>query len=486
MKLESQTPNSDLFKKGYDSFGQNPLSFSGQEVNQKAGTPFSDGISSSFISSGDVVSRLNVIDGYLQSDGFVTGSTGWRIDSDGNAEFSSGTFRGALSAATIDIGGADATSFHVDIDGNMWSGNAAFASGPFRVSNAGAVTMTSATLTGGTVNYGKTTFADSTNAGYYISSSGLYFGSASDAAYLKYDISGATMTVGGGTITGATIQTATTGYRIVLDSNNGVQLYNASTQVGYIKADTAASFIMDSDDNIYLTSGGNQMAHFTANSMDLPSDYYITWSGQGRIRSTGGYLKVEGSSGGTYDLRVEGNVYPDSDNAHSCGAEDKRWNHGWFEDANIDDLVVEDSFGGCGSISGCAYIEVNLLNEDSIEQRRVDLKNGEKNVNYTGFELGDVLCWSSHGLKKSEHDCSMCVTAVANKDGNPIVIGAEPIKVVGQVAPNQFLVTSSVEGVARGWDLKNGNPPFGCVIGQSMEFKDDNEVGLIKAMIRKF
>lgn len=58
------------------------------------------------------------------------------------------TIAGAISASTIDIGGADATSFHVDIDGNMWSGNAAFASGPFRVSNAGALTASNATVTG--------------------------------------------------------------------------------------------------------------------------------------------------------------------------------------------------------------------------------------------------------------------------------------------------------------------------------------------------
>jgi hypothetical protein len=55
----------------------------------------------------------------METDNFVSGSTGWQIKGDGTVEFNNGTFRGALTAATIDIGGADATSFHVDINGNI-------------------------------------------------------------------------------------------------------------------------------------------------------------------------------------------------------------------------------------------------------------------------------------------------------------------------------------------------------------------------------
>lgn len=79
--------------------------------------------------------------GAIRSENYVAGTTGWSIDGDGNVEFSSGTFRGAIVGSTIDIGGSDATSFHVDADGNMWLGAGSFASGPFRVSNAGDVTI---------------------------------------------------------------------------------------------------------------------------------------------------------------------------------------------------------------------------------------------------------------------------------------------------------------------------------------------------------
>lgn len=54
----------------------------------------------------------------------------------------------ALSSSTLDIGGTDATSFHVDINGNVWSGAATFAAAPFSVSYLGVMKATNATITG--------------------------------------------------------------------------------------------------------------------------------------------------------------------------------------------------------------------------------------------------------------------------------------------------------------------------------------------------
>lgn len=91
----------DLFQRGYNSFGQSPLTYLGSEVNAKAKTMYEAGVPSNFIQDGDTIVRLNMIDGYLQSNGFVSGSTGWRIDSDGNVEFANGYFRGDVVGATI-------------------------------------------------------------------------------------------------------------------------------------------------------------------------------------------------------------------------------------------------------------------------------------------------------------------------------------------------------------------------------------------------
>lgn len=86
--------------------------------------------------------------GYLRSEDYETGVSGWSINGDGDVEFNFGVFRGTIAASAIDIGGADATSFHVDIDGNLWLGDAAFASAPFKVSAAGVLTADGAVVTG--------------------------------------------------------------------------------------------------------------------------------------------------------------------------------------------------------------------------------------------------------------------------------------------------------------------------------------------------
>jgi hypothetical protein len=88
--------------------------------------------------------ELNGSNSIIKSSNYVAGSAGWKIEGDGSAEFSDVEVRG-----TIDIGGNDNTSFHVDIDGNMWMGAGALASAPFRVNNNGAVEIGNATALGG-------------------------------------------------------------------------------------------------------------------------------------------------------------------------------------------------------------------------------------------------------------------------------------------------------------------------------------------------
>ena len=141
-------------------------------------------ITAGTISGQEIIVGTNTSDSaIIKSSNYSTGSAGWKIDSDGTAEFESGTFRGNITGATgtfsgdlnaaggtfsgnisgasgtftgdlsgsnisggtIDIGGSDSTSFHVDSDGNLFLGASTFGSAPFRVSNAGALTATSVT-----------------------------------------------------------------------------------------------------------------------------------------------------------------------------------------------------------------------------------------------------------------------------------------------------------------------------------------------------
>jgi hypothetical protein len=89
-----------------------------------------------------------------------------------DAQTGSAYFSGAISASTIDIG-SGATSFHVDVNGNIWSGATAFASGVFKVSNAGVLTLTGASSS---ISIG------SGNSIFIASSNGIQLGHATFAS----------------------------------------------------------------------------------------------------------------------------------------------------------------------------------------------------------------------------------------------------------------------------------------------------------------
>ena len=93
-------------------------------------TVFSDGgntfgeTSSESLTSGELAGNLILVDGFIRSKNFATGSAGWTIDVDGSVEFNDGTFRGTLLAGELHIPDEDTTanSFHVNTSGDTWWG----------------------------------------------------------------------------------------------------------------------------------------------------------------------------------------------------------------------------------------------------------------------------------------------------------------------------------------------------------------------------
>ena len=88
----------------------------------------------------------------LQSTNYVSDTAGWQILTSGDVEFQNAKVTGEINAtsgtlsSSIAIGTGDSI-FKADSNG-IYLGNATFASAPFRVSQAGALTASSATLTG--------------------------------------------------------------------------------------------------------------------------------------------------------------------------------------------------------------------------------------------------------------------------------------------------------------------------------------------------
>lgn len=121
------------------------------------------------------------------------------------------------------------------------------------------------------------------------------------------------------------------------------------------------------------------------------------------------------------------------------------------------------------SVTNCrASVDANLQTPEELEAERIER-----------FEQGDVLCWRDGRLEKCTEIGSLLVVAVADDNGKPIVIGAEPVKVLGPVRKGHLLVASNVPGFAM---VAGGTPALGTVIAKTLE-DFNGEQGLIPATI---
>ena len=147
-----------------------------------------------------------------------------------------------ITGGTINIGGS--TRFHVDANGNMWTGASTFASAPFRVSNTGVLTATSGTFSG-SVDIGNGVFVlvgSGTTAGrmtikapgatdqFRVLEDGrMYIGPAYATAPFRVSSAGELTATSGtfsGTITGSTITSSSISLAsgdVTLDAN-GLEL----------------------------------------------------------------------------------------------------------------------------------------------------------------------------------------------------------------------------------------------------------------------
>jgi len=103
----------------YISFGKDLYRISTEKI-----TSDSSDIDPDRIISGSSISGTSQSFGYIQSANFITGTTGWRLNSNGDMEANTGTFRGTLIANTLHIPDENTTvnSFHVESDGDTFWG----------------------------------------------------------------------------------------------------------------------------------------------------------------------------------------------------------------------------------------------------------------------------------------------------------------------------------------------------------------------------
>jgi hypothetical protein len=119
-------------------------------------------ITSGTIGAAEIV--LAGVNSVIKSSDYEAGQSGWKITGFGDAEFNNLNIRTAL-----DIGGSDSTSFHVDINGNMWLGAATFdtATNPFSVTSSGILRATGAIISG-QINATSGSFTGTITSGYNL------------------------------------------------------------------------------------------------------------------------------------------------------------------------------------------------------------------------------------------------------------------------------------------------------------------------------
>ena len=254
----------------------------------------------------------------MRTNNFVAGSAGCRISYDGDVEFNDGNFRGDITGATgtfsgtVNVGSLNipdsttANSFHTDALGNSWWG-----------CNVADFT------------------ADNNNAKAYILKTGAakfetIFSVGGGGKLLEWDNTDITLL--GGIITGGTIQTATSGKRIILSgTSNALAVINAAgTEVATIQGAVDAT-ILDLN-GAFTDYAARIQSTATNSSVDLVAltgygtQYLLSLTGASNASRTKALFNITPTSGQGAHLNLtpiasapqtpsEGDIYADTDHS---------------------------------------------------------------------------------------------------------------------------------------------------------------------------
>jgi hypothetical protein len=264
-----------------------------------AGTITATEIESATI-TGDELNSITInASRYIQSPDFVSGSAGWKIEGDGNAEFSEVTVRGVVYADTGRIGGTNGWTIASDIIQSIPSA-------------ANAVHLNSGGGGSSSIPYlrmGAKTAHDNANAGVWLDpTNGLVLGSGTTGAWIKPDgkfyLGGASGALqwdgsallidGGGTFTGTLSASVVLAGSIAIGSGNDIfKVENDGDMwVGHA-AQESAPFRVDKDGSVIasdltitgLGSDGIDIGGADATSWHMDADGNQWWGTSGTYNS---------------------------------------------------------------------------------------------------------------------------------------------------------------------------------------------------------
>jgi len=230
----------------------------------------------------------------------------------------------------------------------------------------------------------------------------------------------------------------------IFDSNN-----SAGTTISITTKNTGYSGIFFGDqDN---TTTGLLKFDNADNSLSLVTN----GSDMFKVDSSGNFTIPRGNLGVSGSINVSGSVLPVGDNnaIFDLGSSSKRWN---------DVFAVQTTVG--------AVFETGLRSKGIGKE-----------------ETGTIVVWRNGKLVPCDtSEDTMVMGVVKQGKDEPIVMGAEPVLVTGDVKEGDFITTSTKLGhgkkIESGYLLKK--EMFGKVIAQALENASGNS-SLIKCMIRK-
>lgn len=260
-------------------------------------------------------------------EGFFMGASNYtggkiKLSYGGNAYFG-GTF--AVGTSLTFNGTALAVTGTITATGGSITGD-------FSISGDLSVTSKIVLGTGGSISRGKTSYA-STAAGFWLDNT-FHIGSSA-TKYFKYD--GTDLEMLGGTITGGTIQTATTGYRTILNSSN-VSFYNSDTHKGFLRPDSYSSMVLGTADDLWITDlNGNPKFKFNAGGeLDfITTEASINFASGRKITDMDTYLDTNGN------FKANGYCKADSFYVGSSAGQNSGGNTRFITDIGLDGTDVQ-------------------------------------------------------------------------------------------------------------------------------------------------
>ncbi len=337
--------------------------------------------STQVIEVGNVAGSHILIDGaneYIRTSTYNPGVTGFNIDTDtGDAEFNNATMRGTIYATAGAIGGwtigASALTDTAGVVGlssavtggddiRLWAGHATPASAPFRVTEAGVLVASSATITG------SITSTSGAIAGWTIGANTIQklasnIGIVIDSATPKIqvgDTAGTHLVLDGANqrIRSSNFVTGSAGFNIAADTGDAE--FNNITARGELK-----TFLLTSSNQMAV--GGNIIVSKDAGKLGADVTAIATTVNFGKAMTVGDWIKIQGPDAtGTNALEamlvgsnVSGFTYNVTRNVDGSGA------NAWLKDTPFVVLGsngssrIEIVAGASGSIQlitqGAAY-----------------------------------------------------------------------------------------------------------------------------------